>query len=113
MVSSFLACAGVTIISAAVSLGFSVAAVRTAPAEARGVALYATSRSAALLIAGLLALAAAPAWLAAIALTMVLVQAGDAAIGARSGSLLKTAGPAATAIFNLAALLWMMSTAST
>lgn len=113
MVSSFLACAGITIISAAVGLGFSVAAVRTASAEARGVALYATSRSASLLIASLLALATHPAWLAAIALTMVLVQAGDSAIGVRSGSLLKTAGPAATAIFNLAALLWMMATAST
>jgi hypothetical protein len=39
---------------------------------------------------------------------MIIVQAGDAAIGARIRDRMKTLGPAGTAVLNLAAIVWLL-----
>ncbi len=110
MTLPFLACATVTSISAIVSLGFSIAAVRSGPGRARTLALYASARSLALVAASVAAFpVGATAWLEAVACCMIIVQACDAAIGATIGDRLTTVGPAATAASNLAALVWLVS----
>lgn len=108
MTLALLACACITVISAFVSLGYSLAAVRAAPPDARAVALYASSRSLALALVSVAAFALASiAWSEAMAACMIVVQAIDAAIGARLKDTLKTWGPAVTALFNAAALAWL------
>jgi hypothetical protein len=40
---------------------------------------------------------------------MIIVQVGDAAIGAVINDRMKTFGPAGTALLNLAAVIWLLS----
>lgn len=101
-------CAAITVISAAVSFGYSIAGLRTSPPEGRTPSMYAVSRSVALLTVAVVALfTRSEPFIAAIAIAMVIVQAGDAVIGSRIHDRLKTIGPAATAAANLATLVWM------
>jgi hypothetical protein len=110
MTLPFLLCASVTAISAAVSLGFSVAAARSRSGDGRIMALYATARSLALMIASAASfLVTSVVWLEAVAGCMIMVQLGDAAIGVIIKDGVKTLGPGATAILNLAALWWLLA----
>jgi hypothetical protein len=109
MEPSFWACAVVTVASALTSLGFSVAAVRTVGEAGLTTARYAISRSVALAIVSVVAIAfQSVAGLAAIAAAMVLVQGGDAFVGWKQHNAVKTAGPVVTALVNLAALVVML-----
>ena len=106
----FLICAAMTVVSAIVSLGFSVAAMRSESEEAHTLALYTSARSLALAVVSLATfLTGATAWLEAVASGMIIVQACDAMIGITIKDRLKTVGPAATALLNLAALVWLLS----
>jgi hypothetical protein len=112
MSPAFWPCAVVTAVSAFVSLGFSVAALSPS-GKSEGTegtsAMYAFSRSLALAATCAVVLVAQlDAWLAAAALTMVLVQAADAVIGGLRHDRLKTVGPALTAVVNLIALVWFL-----
>jgi hypothetical protein len=110
MTLPFIVCATVTAISAIVSLGFSIVAFRSGSGEARTLALYTSARSLALVIVSVVAFpVGATAWLEAVAWCMIVVQACDAAIGITIKDRLKTFGPAATALFNLAGLVWLLS----
>ncbi|MDQ6874598.1 MAG: hypothetical protein M3042_05970 [Actinomycetota bacterium] len=107
----FWVCAVVTIASAFVSLGYATAAVRAGavPDAACVPSRYAFARSLALAaVAVVAALAQSTAAVEAAALAMVLVQAGDAVIGALSRDRLKTFGPAATAAVNAVVLIWLL-----
>jgi hypothetical protein len=110
MPSAFWICAGVTAVSAFVSLGYSVVAVARSGGTARVNARYACSRSLALAaVATIVLLAQSPSWLPAVALIMVVVQAGDAVVGAIARDRLKTVGPALTSVANLVALVSLVS----
>ena len=110
MTIAFWFCAAITLISALVSLGYAIAGLRGADAEARTASEYAFSRSLALAIAAIVAMfTASVAFVAAVALAMVIVQLVDAVIGARIPDRVKTFGPAATALVNAAALVWMLA----
>jgi hypothetical protein len=109
MTVPFVVCALITIISSVVSFGFSVAAALNTAGEARTMALYACARSAALVVAGAASfLTRSTPWLLAIASCMIIVQAGDATIGALIRDRVKTLGPAGTAVVNLAAMIWLL-----
>jgi hypothetical protein len=109
MTTPFLVCAAVTAISAIVSLGFSIAAVSAETGRARTMALYACARSVALAIFSFVPfLTGSRGWLLAMAACMIVVQAGDAGVGATIGDRMKTYGPAATAIVNGIAVLWFL-----
>ncbi len=107
--ASYWICALFTMVSASVSLGYSIAAVRAA-GEAGSDARYTLVRS-----TGLAAVAATSLigehgnWLVAIAVAMIVVQAGDAIVGLHIHNRLKTAGPAATALINLLLLAWYLT----
>lgn len=109
MLTPFIVCALVTAVSAIVSFGFSMAAVANETARARTMALYGCARSTALVVAS-----AVPfftdwtEWLEAIAWIMILVQGGDAVIGATIDDRMKTFGPAGMSLANLLALLWLI-----
>lgn len=103
---SFWLCAVVTVVSALVSFGYSLAALSGSTGVARTNAMYAFTRSLALALAAVTVLfLGSPSWLQAVAVSMILVQAGDAAIGAMLKNRLKTVGPALTAVANLGVLL--------
>jgi hypothetical protein len=105
----FFVCALITAISAIVSLGFSVAFVLKEADQARVMALYGCARSLPLAIASAVPLLTGSlAALEAIACVMIVVQACDAAIGVYIKDQMKTFGPAATALANLAALIWLL-----
>jgi hypothetical protein len=106
----FVLCATVTVVSALVSLGFSLASTRTPVQAQRSLGLYASARSFALLLASVAAFwAGSVPWLQMAAGCLIVVQACDAAIGATIGDRMKTLGPLATAIFNLVALVWALA----
>lgn len=106
MSTSYWICATITAVSAFVSLGYSLVALRSPDGVAATNAMYAFTRSFALAIGATVVLFTQSAsWLRAIALAMVLVQAGDAVIGAQLRDRLKTGGPALTAVANLIALV--------
>ncbi|MDR1118323.1 MAG: hypothetical protein LBL01_03370 [Bifidobacteriaceae bacterium] len=109
---AFWVCAGLTAVSAAVSLGFSVAGLKAADGPGSHTASrYALARSAALLaVAATAVFAGDVGFELAAAGAMVLVQALDAFVGAANADRLKTAGPALTAAANLAALIWLLAT---
>lgn len=110
MTLPFIVCAIVTAISAIVSLGFSIVALRSVSGEARTLALYASARSLALVIVSVVAFpVGATVWLEAVACCMIIVQACDAAVGITINDRLRTFGPAATAFLNFAALIWLLS----
>ncbi|KRN22271.1 hypothetical protein FC75_GL001910 [Lacticaseibacillus camelliae DSM 22697 = JCM 13995] len=105
-------CAIITAISAAVSLGFALAAYWQSRAsdDTSGInARYALSRSGALAIGALgLLLFHSPEYLAALAIVMTFVQLFDSAIGRRV-SKFKTYGPLATGLVNAIVLaLYLM-----
>jgi hypothetical protein len=107
-VISFWICGAVTMASALVSFGFSIAAVRVASAG-EGAARYALARSFALLVVAIIALfTATHPFLAAIAVAMTVVQACDAVVGGFARDRMKTVGPAVFAVANLAALVWLL-----
>jgi hypothetical protein len=109
MTLPFVVCATVTSISAIVGLGFSIAAVLKADGEAKTIALYGCARSIALaLVSPVPLFTGSTAWLLAVACSMTVVQACDAAIGVRIGDRMKTLGPAAIALLNLAATIWLL-----
>lgn len=107
---TYWTCYGVTVASALVSVGYSLAATWSGGRTATN-ALYATSRSAALaaLVVGV------PRWrsgsvLLAAAATMTVVQALDAAVGLTVDDPVKVIGPASTAAATAAtALLYARS----
>jgi hypothetical protein len=103
----FWFCAGMTLLSAAVSAGFSVAGLLTDGADK--FAQYAASRSVALLIAALVAVAlrARPAVLV-LAGCMTLVQFFDGWIGMQAHDAGKTFGPFALAALNAVAAVWYL-----
>lgn len=106
MSPAFWLCAATTTASSVVSLGYSVAAVRSPDRSRQTNALYAVSRSLALATVSTAGLSKQSTdWLKAAAAAMTLVQAGDALIGLRARDRVKTLGPALTAIANLAALI--------
>jgi hypothetical protein len=106
----FLFCALITTVSAAISLGFSIAAVFNTPDEVRSMALYTSARSVALVIASAVPiLTGSTPWLQAIAFSMIIVQLCDAGIGVVIKDRMKTLGPAGAALLNLAALIWLPS----
>jgi hypothetical protein len=109
MTVPFVVCALITAISSIVSFGFSVGAALKTAGEARTMALYACARSAALVLVGAASfLTGSTPWLLAIASCMIIVQAGDATIGALIRDRVKTFGPAGTAVVNLAAMIWLL-----
>jgi hypothetical protein len=110
MSAAFWICAGVTLISSLVSAGYAVAGVRSAPPESRAPSMYALARSAALVVVAIIGLfTASIAFVAAVAVAMVLVQGLDAVIGVVTSDRVKTFGPAITAAVNAAALVWMLA----
>ena len=110
MTPSFVCCATVTVVSAAVSLGFSLASTRGAAHAERSLAPYASARSFALLAASVAAFwAASLPWLELTAGCVIIVPTGDAAIGVTIRNHMKTVKPAMTAIFNIAALPWLLA----
>ena len=110
MSAAYWLCAAITVVSALVSLGFSIAALRATTTEVRIASMYAFARSLALAIAAVIALILnSVGYLQAVALSMVIVQAADAVIGAMNRERLKTIGPAITALVNAVALGWLAS----
>lgn len=109
MSTAFWVCATITAVSAFVSLGYSLAALAGSETPNRTSSMYASSRSLALAVAAVAALfwRSVP-YLAAVAITMVIVQAVDAVIGAVIHDRLKTFGPAVTALANAVALVWLL-----
>ncbi len=106
---AFWICGAVTAVSALVSLGYSVAALQGADLAARTASRYAFARSLALAVVAVVALfTGSTPFVVAIAITMVVVQAADAVIGAAIRDRLKTLGPAVTAAVNLAVLVWLL-----
>ncbi len=110
MALAFWICSIITLISAAVSFGFSVAGLRGAKDGATTPSMYALARSVALLVVATVApFTGSVAFVAAITLAMVIVQGADAVIGTRIRDRVKTFGPAGTAVAGLVALVWMLS----
>lgn len=109
--TAFWVCAAVTVASAFVSLGFAAAATVSAGGdEARLNARYALSRSVALAVASLVPVVSrSHSSLVVIALGMVVVQALDAAVGTTIHDPMKTFGPAALALANLLAFVWLVA----
>ncbi|WP_227488256.1 hypothetical protein [Brachybacterium subflavum] len=106
---ALLICSIVTAISALVSFVYAVVGLREADDLSRIPSQYALSRSLALLVVALIAVATGSEGIvAAVAVAMILVQTADAVIGGRLHDRWKTAGPAATALVNFAALMWML-----
>jgi hypothetical protein len=108
MTRRFRACAGVTTVSALVSVGFSVAGV-LGQSGSDTFARYAASRSVALLIGvawcvGVRSRAA----LVALAVTMSAVQGFDAVIGLLAHDPAKTYGPLVLAVANFSTLIWLV-----
>jgi len=109
MSAAFWFCAAITAVSAYVSFGYSVVGLAGATPASRAALMYAFARSLALAVAATVALLAhSVAFLEAVALTMVIVQSADAIIGGVLRERLKTIGPAATAVLNAAALIWLL-----
>lgn len=111
MSAEFWVCGVVTLVSASVSLAYSLAGLRGAGSTAEVVASrYAAARSAALAVTAVVGLfSGSVGFVAAVALAMILVQALDTFVGAGIRDTVKTVGPAATAVANLAALVWLLA----
>jgi hypothetical protein len=109
MSAAFWVCAAITAVSAFVSLGYSIAALTGSDTPGRTNSMYATARSLALAVAAVTVFfVRSDSFLEAIALAMVVVQAGDAFIGVQIHDRLKTIGPALTAFVNAIALIWLL-----
>jgi hypothetical protein len=106
---AFFICAVVTLVSAVVSLGFSLVAVWSSEGPERDTALYTAARSLALLVLALVPwLSGSVSWLLAAGWGMTMVQALDAGIGRRLNDRIKTYGPLVLAGVNLVAVGWLM-----
>jgi len=118
MTLPFIVCAYITAISAIISLGFSIVAALNMDNVAKTMALYACARSLALVLVSavpfLTAVGALPfltvstPWLLAVACSMTIVQACDAAIGVKIKDRMKTLDSAGIALVNLAATIWLL-----
>lgn len=107
---AYWVCVIVTLLSAAVSLGYSIHAAGAASGEGLVPARYALSRSVALLVVAAIApFTGLVSFVAAAAIAMVLVQTLDAIVGITIRDVLKSIGPAAMATVNLVALIWMLA----
>ncbi|MEJ3405745.1 hypothetical protein WDJ51_13475 [Rathayibacter sp. YIM 133350] len=107
---SFWVCAVVTLLSALVSGAYALAGARSASTDTRAPSLYALARSAALLVVAVVAVfTASVAFQSAVAIAMIIVQAGDAIIGGLIHDRVKTLGPAVVAVANALALVWMLA----
>jgi hypothetical protein len=103
-------CVTVTVVSALTSSGFSFAALYGSAGSSRTNAMYVTSRSVALVVISAVPIFhSSPSWAETAALAMVIVQAGDAAIGALHRDFMKTTGPAVLAGINLVALILLVA----
>jgi hypothetical protein len=110
MTVPFIVCTSITNISAIISLGFSIAATLNTVNETKTMALYACARSVALVLVSTVPfLTGSTPWLLAVACSMTIVQACDAAIGVTIKDRMKTLGPAGTALLNLLATIWLLN----
>jgi hypothetical protein len=106
--TSFYICSFITAVNAFTSLGFSVQAALLSK-HGQTAVFYAATRSIALAIVSLIPFFYhSKPFLVAVAVTMIIVQTLDSAIGFKIKSLLKTYGPMATALLNLLALVWLL-----
>ena len=95
-------CPVFTCISALVSLGFSVEAIMKAEKEAKTNALYAASRSIALVVITVVAFIIRSRDMIIIgAVGMIIVQALDGIVGIKIKNVFKTIGPFLTSIVNM------------
>ncbi|MFC5788496.1 hypothetical protein EDM22_03415 [Agromyces tardus] len=105
--AAFWICYAVTVISAGVSVTFSVLAVVDGGLEATD-ALYAASRSTALVVLALVApLFRSDDALLAIAAAMTIVQGIDTFVGAVQGDVAKTVGPAVLCLVTIVAATFL------
>jgi hypothetical protein len=106
--SAFWTCAIITMISALVSAGFSIAGL-FGPSHGDVFERYAASRSIALPIAVLCCIGfRSRESIAALAFVMTLVQGFDGLIGVLAHDPAKTYGPFVFALVNFAALVWLL-----
>ena len=104
----FWVCAFITVASALTSAGFSIAALN-ASGDAYVNAMYAASRSLSLAFVSIVVVfLRSRTGLMALSAVMVLVQSGDALIGAINHDLLKTLGPVFLALLTAGALIAVM-----
>jgi hypothetical protein len=107
---AYWSCAVVTAASSCVSFAFSVAALRGAAPVSAVASRYALVRSAAFALPAIAALCfGSMGFLSAMAIVMIVVQAGDALVGATVRDRMKTIGPAIIAAINLAVLVWLLA----
>ena len=108
MTKRFWSCALVTLLSAGVSAGFSVAGL-LGPGKDDSFAQYAASRSVALLLAVLIAIGIRSRMaIAFLGIAMTVMQAFDGVIGAPAHDSSKTYGPFAFAVLNALAVIWLL-----
>ncbi|GAA1526262.1 hypothetical protein GCM10009761_30300 [Agromyces terreus] len=107
--AAFWICYAVTVISAVVSIAFAIAAVVDGGVAADNAdALYAASRSTALVVLVLVApLFRSDAALLALAVAMTIVQGIDAFVGAVQGDLGKALGPAVLCLATIIAATFL------
>ena len=108
MTVQFWICALVTLLSAGVSAGFSLAGLAGTDRGDR-YARYAASRSVALLLSVLIAIVvrSSPA-IVFLGIAMTIVQALDGVIGALAREPMRTYGPFALAVINALAVAWLL-----
>lgn len=108
MTKRFWICAVVTLLSAGVSAGFSLAGL-LGPGKDDIFAQYAASRSVALLLAVLVAIGIRSRMaIAFLGIAMTVVQAFDGVIGALAHDPSKTYGPFALGVVNALAVGWLL-----
>jgi len=108
MTKRFWGCALMTLLSAAVSAGFSLAGL-LGSGNGDSFARYATSRSVALLVTVLIAIGVrSRTAIAFLGIAMTSVQAFDGVIGALAHDPSKTYGPFAFAVLNALAVGWLL-----
>jgi hypothetical protein len=108
MTARFWGCALMTLLSAGVSAGFSLAGLLGSSNDAT-FARYAASRSVALLVTVLIAAGVrSRTGIAFLGIAMTSVQAFDGVIGALAQDPSKTYGPFAFAILNALAVAWLL-----
>ena len=108
MTKRFWSCALVTLLSAGVSAGFSLAGL-LGPGRDNSFARYAASRSVALLVTVLIAIGIrSRRAIAFLGIAMTVVQAFDGVIGALAHDPSKTYGPFAFAVINAVTVRWLL-----
>ncbi len=107
---AFWICAAISCVSAGVGFGFSLGSALRSTGRTRVAFLYTLARSSALLAAaGVAFFTGSIAFVAAVAIAMVIVQAVDAGIGLATRNRMATIGPSLAALINLAALVWLLA----